>query len=453
MPSRSSAQRWWWLLRKELRELAASRSYWLLLLIVGALVGHAFMTSTSLYAEASGAGGGPAALSQGLNPLSGIVVPTFGAYDLAATLLFPFVVIRLIAVERETGALSLMLQAPVRFRVVVAAKAVALLLGWLLAFIPGAVALAWWCAMHGHLYVPEVLLVVGGHLLRGVVTIGIGAAAGALTSSAASAAIIALAITLGSWALDYAAAARGGALQTIAAYTPATALRVFEQGELRANTVVVLLLIGLSGLALAGEWLRIGRPVRRRAVGVGAVVVVAAVLALAASQLRASVDLSDDQRNSFSPADEAALRGVHAPLVITAYLAAEDPRLTDLERGVWAKLRRVLPGVRVEYAAKGRSGLFERPADHYGEVWYAVGPKRAMTRSATEEIVLETIFLVAGVIAPTAHETATYPGYPLTAVPQHASIVFFVLWPMVVVAAWWLVRRRKTGPTLDSSNA
>jgi hypothetical protein len=86
LPSRDSTGRWWLLLGKELRELGASRAYWLLLLIVGALVGHAFMTATSLYAEASGAAGGPAALSQGLNPLTGIVVPTFGAYDLAANI-------------------------------------------------------------------------------------------------------------------------------------------------------------------------------------------------------------------------------------------------------------------------------------------------------------------------------------------------------------------------------
>ena len=95
-----------WLIDKELRELAASRSYWLLLIVVGLLVGHAFITSANIYAEASGAGGGPAALSQGLSPLEGLVVPTFGAYDLAATLLFPFVVIRLVASEKQTGALA-----------------------------------------------------------------------------------------------------------------------------------------------------------------------------------------------------------------------------------------------------------------------------------------------------------------------------------------------------------
>lgn len=453
MPSPSSVRMWWLLLRKELRELLASRSYWLLLVIVGALVGHAFITATSQYAEASGAGGGSAALSQGLNPLSGIVVPTFGAYDLAAMLLFPFVVIRLVAVERETGALLLMLQAPVSFRSVIVAKGVALIIGWMGAFVPGALALAWWSVLHGHLHAPEVMVVVTGHVLRGVVTIGIGAAAGALASSAASAAIVALAVTLGSWALDYAAAARGGVLQTFAAYTPATALRVFEQGELRASTVVVLLVIGASGLAVAAEWLRVGRPVMRRATGVGGVAVVAALLAFAGSTLRASGDFSEDHRNSLSPADEALVSRIHAPLVITAYLSAEDPRLTDLERGVWAKLRRTLPDVRVVYAAKGRSGLFERPADHYGEVWYALGARRAMTRSATEEIVLETIYEVAGVPAPTTRDGSTYSGYPLIDVPQHASLVFFVLWPMMVAAAWWWLRVRKTGSQLDSSHA
>jgi ABC-2 type transport system permease protein len=180
----------------------------------------------------------------------------------------------------------------------------------------------------------------------------------------------------------------------------------------------------------------------QRSVGVGAVVVLVAIAALGSSRLRASYDVSEDRRNSFSPADDAALRGIHQPLEVTAYLAAEDPRLTDLERGVWAKLRRTLPDVRVVYAAKGRSGLFERPEDHYGEVWYALGGKRAMTRSATEEIVLETIYEISGVKAPTSRDGVPYPGYPLGAVPRYASLVFFALWPLALAAAWWWLRRR-----------
>jgi len=90
---------------KEFRELLASRAFWLLLLFVGLLVGHGFITAVGLYAEMSGSGNGPAALPQGLNSLDGVLVPTWGAYDLAAALLFPFVAIRTVSSEKESGGL------------------------------------------------------------------------------------------------------------------------------------------------------------------------------------------------------------------------------------------------------------------------------------------------------------------------------------------------------------
>lgn len=440
------------LLRKELAELAASRAYWLLLLVIGLLVGHAFLTATEAYAEASGINGGPAALSQGLNPLSGIVVPTLGAYDLAATLLFPFVVIRLIAVEKETGALTLMLQAPARFGEIIAAKGLALLIGWMIAGAPGLIALAMWRMAGGHLHAAEVMTVALGHLLRGVLTIGIGATAGALAASAASAAIIALTVTLGTWAIDFIGAARGGAIASLASYTPSAALRVFEQGELRLSTVFVLLALGVGGLAVAAVWLRTGRPARRRLAQLAGVMVMIAVACVASAQLRASADTSEDRRNSFGPADEAALRRIHEPLRVTVHLAAEDPRLVDLERGVLAKLRRTLPNVQVTYAARGRSGLFESAGDHYGEVWYAIGGRRAMSRSATEEIVLETIYEVAGVTPAASGDRPAYSGYPLAARPPFVALVCFILWPLAVaVAGWRFLRspsRRRRGATM-----
>ena len=79
--------------RKEIAELIAARSFWLLLLIVGLLAGQSFIEAVNQYAEASS----PGALAQGLSPLEGILTPTLGAYDLAIMLLFPFVAIRLIA--------------------------------------------------------------------------------------------------------------------------------------------------------------------------------------------------------------------------------------------------------------------------------------------------------------------------------------------------------------------
>ena len=78
----------------------------------------------------------------------------------------------------------------------------------------------------------------------------------------------------------------------------------------------------------------------------------------------ASWDASEDRRSSFAVADETMLRRIRAPLYVTAHLAPDDPRLADLERGVLRKLRRTLPSVHVDYAARSATGLFEGSAEH-----------------------------------------------------------------------------------------
>src|SRR5262249_61252096 len=110
--------------------------------------------------------------------------------------------------------LALMLQAPTRFGASIVAKGIVLLVAWGVALLAGGIALAAWTAIGGHLSAPETSTVVLGYLLRGVLAIGIGAAAGALAASAASAAIIALTRTIGTGALDHVAA---GGRRTIAA--------------------------------------------------------------------------------------------------------------------------------------------------------------------------------------------------------------------------------------------
>src|ERR1044071_1873103 len=132
------------LLGKEWRELTGSRAYWLLLVMIGPLVGNSFITAVELYGEASGIDGGPAALPQGLTPLDGLLVPTFGAYELAVTLLFPFVAVCLLAAEKESGAWKLALQLPASTGAQIAAKVLALLAGWLVAWLPGFLAVWLW---------------------------------------------------------------------------------------------------------------------------------------------------------------------------------------------------------------------------------------------------------------------------------------------------------------------
>lgn len=424
------------LIAKEFHELLASRAYWLLLLLIGPLVGHAFITAVDLYAEASGRGGQPAALAQGLSPLDGILVPTFGAYDLAVTLLFPFVAIRLISSEKESGALKLMLQAPPGMLPILVAKGITLVAGWLIAWIPGFIALVLWKSYGGSLYAPEVGNLLLGHLLRVILSAGIAVAAAAVANGAASAAIAALAFTVGTWALDFVAAGRGGLLQKLAEYTPTAALRTFEQGQLRLSTLIVSLLVGIAGFAIAGIWLPTLRDWRGHLAGSLGVLLILGIAAWAGSLARASWDLSENRRNSFSPAEEKALRAIRRPLRVTVYLAAEDPRLMDLDRSILSKLQRILPRVDVRYAAGGRTGLFEGATDHYGEVWYELDGRKVMSRSTTEPIVLDTLFKLAE-LQPPRLEAEGFPGHPLAADPQGAPWLFYLVWPLAIGVFWW----------------
>jgi len=429
------------LLGKEWRELTGSRAYWLLLVMIGPLVGNSFITAVELYGEASGIDGGPAALPQGLTPLDGLLAPTFGAYDLAVTLLFPFVAIRLIAAEKESGALKLLLQLPSSLAAKITAKGLVLLAGGLLAWIPGLIALMMWLVYGGHIYWPETLNLLLGHLLRMMIGGGIATAAAALAESAASAAIVTLGFTVGTWALDFIAAGRGGWLQEVAVYTPVAALRVFEQGMLRLSTVIVVAAVGLSGFAMATVWLHTGRSLRYRLFATAIIVTVALAVASFGARLRSSWDVSENRRNSFSQADEAALGQIHEPLRVTVYLSPEDPRLMDLERSILSKLRRILPRVDVDYAARSRTGLFEDAEDHYGEIWYELGDRKAMNRSTTEAIVLEQLYELAEINPPEQTEEEGFAGYPLAARPKGATWIFYVIWPLAVIAAWWLTRK------------
>ena len=433
--------RFFLLLAKEWRELVASRAFWLLLLFIGPLVGYSFVTAMGLYAEASGIGGGPAALSQGLTPLDGILVPTFGAYDLAATFLFPFVAIRLISAEKQNGGLRLLLQLPGSLASKITAKGLVLLAGWLVALVPGLVTLILWKTYGGHLYAPETLNLLLGHLLRMMLSGGIAVAIAALVESAATAAIVTLTFTIGTWALDFVAAYRGGFLQELAANTPTAALRFFEQGLLRANTVIVMLALCIAGFTLAVIWLHTGRTWMFRLLRTAPVVVILALVMIGASSLRTSWDLSENRRNSFSRADESALNQIKSPLHISAFLAPEDPRLTDFEQNVLRKLRRSVPGVTVDYTAGSRTGLFEGNAEHYGEIWYEMNGRRVMERSTIDQVVLEQIYGLAGVKAPGQTDEEAFPGYPLAARPRWVAVIFYVLWPLLTIVSWWIVRR------------
>ncbi|MFI5311040.1 MAG: ABC transporter permease, partial [Gemmatimonadales bacterium] len=381
-----------------------------------------------------------------MNPLDGILVPTFGAYDLAATLLLPFVVIRLISAERASGAWTILVQSRARVPGMVAIKAVALVAAWGVALVPGFVAVLLWRSYGGHVNGAELAPLLLGHLLRAGLTIGVAAAAAAVTEQSASAAIVTLGVTVGSWALDFVASVRGGMVERIAAFTPTATLRLFEQGLVRSSTVTVMFAVSLAGLAVATIWLdSASTPVRRLIRGAVALCTLG-VLSAGLGQLRPSWDVTEDRRHSFPAEDAAALRGLPAPLRVEVHLAAEDPRLADLRRGVLEKLERVVPHLELVTSSSSSTGLFARPDEHYGEVWYQVGARRVMLRSTIEPVVLETIYGVAGVTPPPGREVASvYGGFPLVADAAYATPVFYLAWPLLVLLLAAVVRRPRLG--------
>src|SRR5205807_9216552 len=103
----------WLLFDKEVRELLVSRALWAMVLISAPLVGFSFIQAVRLYAQSSSNALRLPQLVPNINPLDGIVIPTFGAVYLMNTFLLPFVAIRAIGNEKQTGALKIALQLPV----------------------------------------------------------------------------------------------------------------------------------------------------------------------------------------------------------------------------------------------------------------------------------------------------------------------------------------------------
>src|ERR1700737_3991326 len=203
------------LLIKELWEILSGRALWTMLLLMCPLVGYSFFQAVSLYGEASTAGLHSPVLANTPPPLDGILVPTLGAFYVAVTLLFPFVAIRALGQEKESGALRLLIQLPYRSPTLITAKLAAVLAAWVLSSIPALSALAIWGMLGGHFSAPETLNLLFGHLLYGLLVGAIALFAASISESAATAAIVTLAFTIGSWVLDFTVAGRPGLLAWI----------------------------------------------------------------------------------------------------------------------------------------------------------------------------------------------------------------------------------------------
>ena len=432
-----------WLVAKEYRELVASRAWWVLLLAMGPLVGVTFISAVRTYGEASGLNGTTAGVGEAFSPLVGIWAPTFSACEVAAVFLLPFVAIRLVSGDRQSGALKIEMQHPMPTLARVAAKALVLLGAWMVASLAPLAAALLWRSYGGSVYPPEVATVAFGHVLNAGLTIALASAAAAVTEHPSTAAILTLSVTVGTWILNFAAAVEGGLWERIAGYTPPAMVAQFQHGLIRLDVVVITLALVISGLAFAAVWLRLGVPVHRRVRESVALAAAAVLVAFSASVMSPSWDLSENRMNSFPEPDEEVLSKIRGPLNIEVHLAPEDPRRADLDRQAIAKLRRVMPRLRVQYVSSTSIGLFEQTAPHYGEIWYELGGKKEMSRATTAESALETIYDLAGVKPPAEKDDELFHGHPLAVTPKGAAATFYGIWPAAVVIGAFIIRRKQ----------
>jgi ABC-2 type transport system permease protein len=431
-----------WLLAKEWRELWSARAWWVMLAVAGPLVGLSFINAVQLYAELSGLNGTAEGVGPAFSPLVGIWAPTFSAYELIAAFLFPFVVIRVVGADRQSGALKLELQQHLSPLTRIGAKALVLLVAWIVAMLPALIAGILWATYGGSAYAPEIATVVFGHVLNAGLTIALGAAAASVAEHPSTAAIITLAVTVGTWIISFLAALQGGWWEQVAAFTPPALVAQFQHGLIRLDVTLAAIVLVVLGLALAAIWTRLGVPARRR--GVESLLTVGAAAAALAlcTFARPSWDTSENRQNSFSERDEAALAAITAPLHIEAHFAAEDARRGELERMALSKLRRVMPHLTVDYVARTSVGLYEQNTEHYGEIIYTLGRQQRTSRIVTADGVLETIYGLAGVTPPADDTDEVFRGHPLAVPPRHASLVFYGMWPGAIAAAWFVRYRR-----------
>jgi hypothetical protein len=247
--------------------------------------------------------------------------------------------------------------------------------------------------------------------------------------------------------LDFTLAGRSGLSAWAAQLSLTQTLHSFEQGLLSVGLVVGIVAV-IGGLAaLSTVWLPPGVPMHVKLVR-SVVCAVLTIFALGiATQIRTSVDVTEDRRNSFAPSDQKLLATLRLPLAITVNLASEDPRYIDLRRNVLGKLDRAMPNVSIVLAGSRPDQTGK--SDVYGEIEYVYGGRSDVSRSTSPREILPLLYALAGTQPPAPMPGAEYPGYPLVASADVTLLWFFCGLPPLIALTRW---RSRQPPAVKSPN-
>ncbi len=438
------------LLVQEIRNILLSPALWGLLVILSMLVGYSFIQAVALFSQASQTALTYPELASGMNPLEGIFVPTFGAYYLIETLLLPFIILRLIGHDKQSGTLKILLQLPLSTFALNGVKLAAMAFVWLLLLVPAIATVINWLILGGVVYYPEILTLFLGHSLYSLTIICIAMFATAVSRSLPTAAMICLSVTLGCWVLDFAVGSGQGWLGILNNWSLTTLLRQFESGLLSLTSITNFLILALLFFIAAAVWLHPGKRLRYKIRSSLLIIIVLLLAVVSTNQLSGYMDVTENQQHSFNPADVRALRQMNKPLTMTIHLAPEDGRYYDLNHEVLAKLKRVVPDLRLIFADTASNGLFAASgSDTYGLIEYQYAGQKEQSYSNSPEEILPLLHKLAGQQV-TRDKLQSYSGHPLIADASSSKIWFYLLLPLLFLLTAGLIQRlqlfRKSKP-------
>jgi ABC-type transport system involved in multi-copper enzyme maturation permease subunit len=431
------------MLLQELRSLLLSPALWAMYIIISLLVGYSFIQAVDLFSQASKTALSYPELATGMNTLDGIFVPTFGAYYLTQTLLLPFIAIRLIGLDKHNGTLKLLLQLPVSSFSLCLIKITAMGFVWAASLLPAVLSIVVWHKLDGHIFLPELTLLLAGHGLYSLTVITIAMFTAAVSDSLPTAAMLCLAITLGSWVLEFTAAGQTGFVGLLGKLSLTGMLRQFENGLFSLSTVVLFAVVSTMFFLLTVIWLHPGKLLSARLTRSMLCIALLSLVAWGGTALHGYVDMTENQRHSLNPADVRALRSLHSLLTLTVHLTPQDGRLLDLEHDLLAKLRRIVPQLTVHYVQTTAAGLFDTGSDEeYGLIEIAYNHKKENTYSNSQQEILPIIFQLAGLkVHP--DQVTEFKGYPLVVDASGYNWWFYFVLPLFFALTGIYVRKMR----------
>jgi hypothetical protein len=421
-----------------------ARATWLVAAVAAVLVGHGFALALDLYAYASRTAGHEALMLRELDPLAGIVRPTLGGLYLATALLLPGIAARGLAIEKERGSYgALVLRAGSGERVIAAKLVAALAGGALLLVAPVLLCIAFVVA-GAHLDFIETFVALCGHMLHVAVIACVAVAAAAACRTVAQATVVALAVSLASWAIDasdgFAALAWLGALDWASV---GRKLAPFEQGIVHVGAIASLAVLAIGAAAVALVLGRIDFRARRRLFAAG--IAAASLLALwLVGGIRRGYDWSEQRRASLPPAVVDTLRAIPDRIALDVWLDRDDGRRWQLERDALAKLLLARPDTIIRMPLDATNDRFVEHGADYGRVVIHAGGTRETRATGRKELVT-LVIEAAGAPRP----DWTYPeysGYPFVADGATRSLLLalaYLVIPAALATAGLVVTRTR----------